>query len=221
MGCLTQHIAVRANREDECTGRFWQGRFGCSNLADERSILVCGIYVDLNPIHAGEVVVPEEARYTSAYHRIQGLRERARAASAGVQSDPAAEGSASIPADGWLCELTLVESAHADVRQGLRSNTSRRASDKGLLPISLQDYLLLLDWTGRQLRADKSGTIPVHLAGILDRLGIRPAYFAESVRHFDTWFGPVIGAIEHVRAFAARTARRCVKGLDHCQRLFS
>ena len=109
------------------------------------------MYVDLNPIHAGEAMVPEEARYTSAYHRIQGLQQRAQSANADGRCDQSPEASPSMPADGWLCELTVVESPPADVRQGLQSQTPWRASDKGLLPISLQNYLSLLDWTGRQL----------------------------------------------------------------------
>jgi len=31
----------------------------------------------------------------------------------------------------------------------------------------------LLDWTGRQVRADKRGVIPEHPAPILERLGLR------------------------------------------------
>ena len=72
-----------------------------------------------------------------------------------------------MPADGWLCELTVVESPQADVRQGLQSQTPWRASDKGLLPISLQDYLSLVDWTGRQLRGNKREAIPAHLASVM------------------------------------------------------
>jgi hypothetical protein len=37
------------------------------------------------------------------------------------------------------------------------------------VPIEIKKYLLLLDWTGRELRRDKRGTIPDHLAPILDR----------------------------------------------------
>lgn len=34
------------------------------------------------------------------------------------------------------------------------------------------DYLMLVDWTGRSIRADKRGHISAHLAPILSRLGL-------------------------------------------------
>ena len=72
----------------------------------------------------------------------------------------------------------MVECPPADVRQELQSRTPWRATDKSLLPISLPNFLSLLDWTGRQRHRNKRGAIPAHLAGILKRLGIRPAYSA-------------------------------------------
>jgi hypothetical protein len=40
------------------------------------------------------------------------------------------------------------------------------------LPIEIDKYVMLLDWTGRELRRDKRGAIPDDLAPILDRLGV-------------------------------------------------
>ena len=87
------------------------------------------MYVDLNQIHAGEALTPEDSRYTSAYDRIQG-RE---ALAATEQNDPE---SGIGQRDRWLCELTLDEGLQANVSQDVCSVTPWRASDKGLLPIS-------------------------------------------------------------------------------------
>jgi hypothetical protein len=45
-----------------------------------------------------------------------------------------------------------------------------RASNQGFLPIQVEHYVMLLDWTGHELRADKRGAIPDHLAPMMERL---------------------------------------------------
>ena len=90
ISCLMAHLkeplARVSNAQDHCQGAFWQGRFGCERLEDDAALLVCSLYVNMNPIRAGIARTPEEARYTSAYERIQD----------GVSGDP------QHPHSGWL-----------------------------------------------------------------------------------------------------------------------
>jgi hypothetical protein len=62
---------VRANREDNELGKFWQSRFRAVRLLDEAALFACAAYVDLNPIRAAMAETLEQSDYTSVQRRIQ------------------------------------------------------------------------------------------------------------------------------------------------------
>lgn len=73
---LNEYIARQANKEDQCTGRFWEGRFKSQALLDEAAVLSCMVYVDLNPVRAKIEKTPETSKHTSIFQRVKAAQKR-------------------------------------------------------------------------------------------------------------------------------------------------
>ena len=87
------------------------------------------------------------------------------------------------------------------------------------LPFALQDYITLVDWTGRQHRDDKRGTINPQLPPILDRLAIEPRQWLILTSQFDKRFSVWIGAVEKLKAIALKLGYQRTPGLRQYQAL--
>ncbi len=70
MANLNEHIARRANKEDGCRGRFWEGRFKSQAVLDLPALIRTLCYVDLNPLRAKMATTPEACSHTSLHRRI-------------------------------------------------------------------------------------------------------------------------------------------------------
>ena len=84
--------------------------------------------------------------------------------------------------------------------------TGRRASNKGCLSMTLDQYLKLLDWTGRQIRQDKAGRIPTECAPILERLECSSETWLDFIKNFRKRFRNEAGLPQNRTLF--RTTRR-------------
>jgi len=166
-------IARMANRQDECSGRFWEGRFQALRIMDETGLLACSMYVDLNPIRAAMVESPDKAIHASAHDRIHAGRGKQTDAAAfdlvpttnkeagdKIKNTPIEElkqqskakkrnpTGRRIACDAWLSPLTLDKQILSI--DPLVHGDGLRASDRGFLQISREDYLTLLCWTAKQ-----------------------------------------------------------------------
>lgn len=170
MKCLNEHIARAANIEANEQGRFWDGRFKAQALIDEGALLSAMVYVDLNPIRAGLAQTPENSEFTSIMERIKSVQKEA--------------------SKGQCKNID-------DLPQPINLIPFRNKSTKHKISIdfSLQDYIDLVDATGRLIRTDKkSAKIPDTLCPILERLNLNSDNWSDMVQNVTINFSHAIGA---------------------------
>ena len=192
MKCLNEYLARRANAEDDCDGRFWQGRFRSQALLDEAGLLTAMAYVDLNPIRAGIAPTPEESEFTSIYQRIRTLRESE------LQEKKANKRSPAVP----LKSFSPSDTAHA-------------------IPYRIEHYIELVDWTGRAIRNDKRGAIDAKFPPIAARLNIDAEAWKAAMQPRGNVFGRAMGKLDHLRLHAQTLGQSWVRGLRKAERLYA
>ena len=179
MRCLNEYIARKANEEDDCTGRFWEGRFKSQALLDEAALVSCMAYVDLNPIRAKMAATPEQSDFTS-------IQERIRLLSSPKQNQDNDKQ--------WLLPM------------------EGQTNDGTGLPLDLDNYLALVDWTGRAQLQSKRGSIPSNLSPILNRLDIDSKDWLGSQQNFGRQYYLAVGSTKRIRALATRVGRSWLSG---------
>ena len=201
MKALKECIARKANKEDGCSGAFWEGRYKSVPLLDHQALVACMAYVDLNPIRSCMHKTPEQSCHTGAYERIrirQVVHKAARLRRSG-QADAAqklleryelsSQNTAIDPDQSWLTPLSLCA---IDVSE----------------PLSLDEYLTLIDETGRLVHAGKRGSLAPNLAPILQRLAIDIDAWCACMTGFRQFLGSAVGHLRHLSAEASRRGLR-------------
>ena len=87
--------------------------------------------------------------------------------------------------------------------------------------MTLESYLTLLHWTGRQLRAGTHGVIPPALGSILVRLQVSAESWLETVARFGRQFHRAVGLADHLKVEAERLGVNWLHGLRWSQAAFT
>ncbi|MCB1701195.1 MAG: transposase [Pseudomonadales bacterium] len=197
MRCLNESIARRANAEDGCTGRFWEGRFKSQALLDNAALLSCMAYVDLNPIRAGIASRLQDSLFTSVHERLETL---ASAQPGSITSDKERPG---------------IDRPLASFSEGERSDASPQN-----IPFGLLDYIALVEATGRCVRSDKRGSIPASARPALNQLGLSDDQWFELALDIQGASLQAIGAVTNLRRYAVASGRHWLSGARRLGRIF-
>jgi len=192
MRVLNESIARQANAEDECTGRFWEGRFKSQALLDEQALLAAMAYVDLNPIRAGIAETPEDSDYTSIQERLAD----ARTATAPTSFTAAEPATALMPFDA----------------------TSQAP---WAISFDFADYVELVEYTGRAQHPRKKGRIDVRQPKILVRLGLDAEAFIAYSSRFLKAFGSAVGVPASLVDLCERRQAKYLRGMQAARQVFS
>lgn len=188
MRILNEAIAREANAEDECTGRFWEGRFKSQALLDEAALAACMAYVDLNPVRAKIANTPESSDHTSVKRRAEKAKTVKQPNHSNQQAD-------------FL--LPFVGNPRQNIPKGIH--------------MRLTDYLELVDWTGRILRHDKRGAISKNSENILTRLGIDDSQWLSMTENFEQCFKTFAGSEVKLRSACETLNYKRPPGLSLCK----
>lgn len=214
MKSLNEFIARRANAEDNCTGKYWEGRYRCQALLDDAAVLMAMSYVDLNPIRAGVAQTLERSDFTSVQERI----EAHHAQSTSFERRESACALDTIPAAAPLMPfLPELNSALRDLPNLNDKDTERSPPT---LPATFQQYLALVDWTGRQIQHGKRGSIPDNVEPILLRMGVDPSEWVTTLTRFNKRFQSVAGAVDRLEQWCKATGRRWLRGEKAAAKLY-
>ncbi|MFM7180146.1 MAG: hypothetical protein ACKO2G_01580 [Verrucomicrobiales bacterium] len=227
MRCLNEWLARKANAEDECTGRFWEGRFTSQLLEDEGAVLACMAYVDLNPVRARMATSLEESRLTSVHDRVCAKRARRKIQESGdrgqesgekgltpVQAALIEEAKVECGRDEWLCRFE-------DDR--VKSFAPRDSGAEGdapgdsvgahtVLGMGFADYLELLEWTGRCVIDGKRGALPDSARPVLERMELDVENWVGTVEKYGSLYHRVAGKVENLQRKAKEMGQQWLSG---------
>ena len=175
MRALDEGIARKANKEDDCKGHFWEGRFKSKALTDEAALLACTAYVDLN-LFEPKLLKHQKTQIILPFKKISLL----------INSKTKLNSNKSLK----IIKKTPITSPNT-----LKYSVNKTLKTTNHSLFERESYLELVDYTGKAIKSSKRGVIPDHLKTILTQLNINTAHWVSTVSTYKHVFGKVVGSI--------------------------
>jgi hypothetical protein len=86
-------------------------------------------------------------------------------------------------------------------------------------PVTVGEYIELVDDTGRQVRKDKRGAIPADEPKALQKLGLSPDHWTRQVKGVGSGFWRVVGAAEAIEERAVAMQQQSLRGIGFARAL--
>ncbi len=215
MRCLNEGIARKANREDRCKGRFWEGRFKSQALMDDGALLACMVYVDLNPVRAKLSKSPEESEFTSIRERIKNYHEEGRQASyEPLQNFAEGEDEEVETGD----KVKIKSSLSTKTLMNFKAPSEDQKPSE--LPLEFREYLELIEWTGKAVRYKKGGSVPAHLLPILNHLELKQEGWLDSSCQFERCFHQIAGSQEKLSRMSQKLGVKWIRGKSKADQMY-
>jgi len=127
--------------------------------------MACMAYVDLNPIRATMAKTPETSSHTSIKLRLSSLKPN----------------------------FKNNEHTQPDTLFSFAGNPQNNMPEG--LPFKLNDYIYLVEWTGRQINPNKRGAIPQNTPAIIERLNFDKKHWLYVTTHFESKLKGLVGSL--------------------------
>lgn len=206
MKLLREPISRRCNKEDGCSGAFWESRFRSVAILDEESVMATSVFVDLlpqlkDPAPTRAVPALEKVAYTSIQQRLKhcvqnGMLEK-------MKSGSAFSSKANLEKGTWMFPIEDRSDAKSSRAPGMFES------------ISLTGYVQLLEWTARSLRSS-GNTSKLAIPAVIAQNEIDPESWLATLRILmdsKKQVGKYFGSVTRLDQVANQNGRKFLKNL--------
>jgi REP element-mobilizing transposase RayT len=125
---------------------------------------------------------------------------------------------------------TLDESDHTSIKKRLETRTddelkrtlksiAGKVKNRTMI-LPLQDYIKLVEWTGKMIVTPTKGSIPTEICTTLNQLNIKQENWIVQVQNYETRYYRFVGSIEKLKEKTKALGKKWLKGINLSKDLY-